>query len=106
MNGTNQVMNGTVAVCFTESTKILMADMTLTEIKNIQIGEHIMEDIESGKTNIVCNITSSKCHDLYKIQKRLIGNSEEIICSNHPIYYNNDENIIFTSNINGVEKIK
>lgn len=42
-----------------------------------------------------------------KIKKGLIGNTEDIICTdNHPIWCNNDKNRIFAKDIDGVEKIK
>lgn len=92
-------------VCLSGSTNIILFDRTIKLLKDCQRGDEILEDANTNKTNKVANIVKSKFYGLgYKIRKGLIGNTEDIICTDHPFYCNNNNNRIFPSNIKGVEE--
>lgn len=89
--------------CFIGSTQILMADKTYKNIKNLKRGDMIIEDIVTNKINKIADVPKhTAITQCYEIKQNLIGNSETLICTNHPIWCNNNENRIFPSNINGV----
>lgn len=92
-------------VCLSGYTNIILFDRTIKLLKDCQRGDEILEDANTNKTNKVANIVKSKFYGLgYKIRKGLIGNTEDIICTDHPFYCNNNNNRIFPSNIKGVEE--
>jgi hypothetical protein len=58
------------------------------------------------KTNVVARLYKRYlAYTCFKIPKNLIGNFDDIICTRHPIWCNNDNNRIFPENIIGVEQI-
>ena len=102
----NRVMTSGVLVCVLSSTKILMKDCTLKEIKDIVKGDEILEDIKTGKTNIVSRIISSRItnKNIIKIPKKLLDNEEDLFLSDlHPIWVNNDKNRTYAKDIKGCE---
>jgi hypothetical protein len=103
----NYTANG-LAPCFKGDVNVYMADGTIKKIKDIQRGDIVLEDIKTGKTNVVARLYSafSVINDVYFIKKGLIGNNEDITCTNHPIWCNNGKNRVFPADIEGVEKIK
>ncbi len=96
------------APCFEGNVNIYMADGTTKKIKDIKRGDIVLEDIKTGKTNIVARLYSALAikNDIYFIKKGLIGNNEDITCTNHPIWCNNGKNRVFPEDIEGVEKSK
>lgn len=95
------------APCFVGSTKVTMSDGSFKQIKDIKQGDCVLENKQTGKTNIVRNLTEfTVLFDSYTIPKGLLGNSDEIICSNHPIWCNGGTNRIWASNIKGVTESK
>ena len=102
----NRVMTSGQYICVLGSTKILMKDGTLKEIKDINIGEEILEDIDTNKTNIVSRVISIKVKNkkIVKIPKNTLNNNEDLYISEvHPIWINNDKNRILAKNIKGSE---
>ncbi len=60
-----------------------------------------MEDINTNKTNIVCNVHKIKNTDnIYLVKKNKIGNSDDLIGSDHPIHCNDGKNRVFTHDLN------
>jgi hypothetical protein len=95
--------------CMIGITNVLMADGTSKMIKDIKPNDEIMEDIATNKTNTVrriYKIIPRKQLKMIKIKKGLMGNSDDIICTDHPIWINDDENRIFPSNVPGAEIFK
>ena len=89
---------------FDGNTYILMKDKTLKQIKDIEIGDQVIENNETGKSNVVCKVHKSKSYlQTYKIHKNTIGNTDDIICSDHPIFCNAGNNRIFAGKIKCVE---
>ena len=101
------VMTSGQHTCVLGSTKILMKDGSLKEIKDIIRGDEVIEDIKTNKTNIVSRVISMKVENknIIKIPKNLLNNSADLFISeDHPIWINNDEQRLFSKNIEGVEK--
>lgn len=95
---------GQPPLCVIGSTKVLMADGTQKEIQNIKPGDEIMEDIFTKKTSTVRRMYKMVPRAQIKIvtlKKGLIGNDEDIVSTEHPIWINDDKNRIFPSNIPG-----
>jgi len=93
-------------LCFVSSTNVIMHDFTYRMIKNIKIGDLVLEDKLTNKSSKVTNLLKFVgTHKLFKLKKDLLGNNEETICTDHPIWVNNDNNRIFPSNMQGVEHI-
>jgi len=93
-------------LCMAGNVKVLMYDKTYKLIKDVLPGDKVMDDIETNKFNVVARMykkISKNKIKLNRIKKGLIGNSEEIICTEHPIWVNNDKNRIFPSKIQGTE---
>lgn len=95
-----------LSACFIGKTLVLMGNHRYKQIKDICRGDIILEDIKTKKTNVVARLYKKlikvKCN---KIPKNLIGNNDEIICTNHPIWCNNDNNRIFPQHIKGVQQL-
>lgn len=93
--------------CVIGSTKILMGNGEYLQIKDIKIGDVILEDITTRKTNIVSRIVKNNVKALGKlIPKGLIENTDKIICArNHPIWINNDKNRIKAKHIKGTKRV-
>jgi hypothetical protein len=95
-------------VCFIGSTQVLMFDNTYKSIKDIKRGDIIIEDIKTRKMNVVARMSKTNVFlntIVNKIPKGLIGNTDDLICSEHPIWCNKDQNRIFPSKIDGCEKV-
>jgi len=89
--------------CFIGSCKITMADKSLKEIKDIKRGDLILENKNTNKINMVAHVTVfTVLFDCNIIPPKLLENSEEIVCTEHPIWCNNGKNRIFPSKIEGV----
>lgn len=92
--------------CVLGSTLVLMHDNSYKNISDIIRGDIIIEDIETNKTNIVAKLYYSYIASYgVKIPKNLINNFDDLICTGHPIWCNNDQNRIYAFNINDVEHI-
>lgn len=93
--------------CVIGSTKILMANGEYVQIKDIKMGDVLLEDIATGKTNIVSRIVKNNVKSLGKmIPKGLIGNTSQIVCArNHPIWINNEKNRIKAKHIKGTKRV-
>ena len=103
----NRVMTSGELVCVLGSTKILMKNGITKEIKDIKVGDEILEDKKTNKTNIVSRNLNFKIAKNYvtKIPKDLMDNSEDLFISGcHPVWVNNDKNRILAEDIIGVEK--
>ena len=92
--------------CFTGDMNVIMADGSNKKLKDVKRGDMILEDKATGKTNMVARLYSEfLVSSGYKIKKGLIGNTDDIVCTKHPIWCNNDQNRIMPENIIGSEPI-
>jgi hypothetical protein len=92
--------------CFIGQSKILMSDGTYKELQYIERGDFIVEDIETNKIQKVAKVYKNLiAMNGFRIKQFLIGNEEELVCTNHPIFCNNGKNRIYPSDIEGVENI-
>ena len=93
--------------CVIGSTKILLGNYTEIEIKDVKIGDEILQDKLTGKVEIVARVVKNNVHALGRlIPKNLIGNKEDIVLSsNHPVWTNEDKNRILPKNIKGTKKV-
>jgi hypothetical protein len=92
--------------CFAGSTEIIMKDHTKKLLKDIKVGDEILEDKITNKIGKVEKVSKAYLAQYgYKIEQGLINNTDTLICSNHPIWCNNSKNRIFPSEINGSERI-
>ncbi len=89
--------------CFSGDSKILMATGEYKCIKDIQRGDVVVEDIQTGKTNTVSRVASAiNMCEAVVIPKGLMGNSEDIRCTRlHPIWINDQR--VYAKDIEGVE---
>jgi hypothetical protein len=86
--------------CFIGDTTVLMKNNEFKKIQDIIIGDCILENVNTNKTNIVCNIYKKKiCSKIFKIPKGAIGNTDDLIGIDHPIFCNDFNNRIFLSKI-------
>ena len=92
--------------CFGADSKILMGDGTYKKINEIKRNDVVIQDIETGLTSVVSNVYNSQIFgELIKIPARLMGNSEDVICTKlHPIWINNNMRI-YAHDLGGVEII-
>ena len=95
-------------VCLIGTTGILMADSSYKNIKDIQRGERVMTNKETGEYKKVCRVVRSLfAGTVINIPKGLLENSKDIIVTEgHPIWINSDKNRIYSKNIIGVEKVQ
>ena len=94
----------TPPICFVGDVKVLCEQGIHKTIKDIQIGDNVVTNIEKNHMLKVANIYKSfVTTNGYKLKKGLIGNFEDIICTNHPFWCNDDKNRIFPEYIGGVE---
>jgi hypothetical protein len=92
--------------CFLGDTHILLADKSTKKIKDICRGDIIMEDITTKKTNVVAHLHKKYiAYNCFLIPKNLINNTDDIICTRHPIWCNQGNGRIFPENINGVTQL-
>ena len=103
------ISNPTGAPCFRGNTLVKMKNGTEEEIQNIKRGDEIVTDMQNKQTNKVARVTkylhSGKAT---MIEKGLIGNKREIICSDtHPFWIkkNNTDFRIRAEHITGVKSI-
>ena len=98
-----------VNACVDKNVDVLISDgINIYSKKIIEIipGDLVVEDIKTKKLNKVCKLQKFKYYGFGNfIPENLISNTKPIICSEHPIWINNDTNRIFPSNIKGVEQI-
>jgi len=103
----DRVMTSGEITCVLGSTKIIMKDGKLKEIKDIKRGDEVIEDIKTNKINKVSRVISNNISNKYitKIPKNLLGNDEDLFITDpHPIWINDDKNRILSKNVEGVEK--
>lgn len=82
----DSVLNFTT-MCFHGDTKVLMYNNEMKKIKDIVRNDVVITDKENNTTNIVANIYKSHYKKAVSIPKKLIGNTDDIICSlKHPIW--------------------
>ena len=94
-----------VAICFNGNVKVIMADRTEKLLQNIIAGDIVMCD--NNKTMEVKRLIKYEMKGFaYYIMKNLIGNHDDIYCSEHPIWCNNGKNRILPKNIKGVKYVK
>ncbi len=98
----NRVMTSGVLTCVLGSTKILMKNGSLKEIKDIIRGDEILENAYTNKTNIVSRVISMKISNtkMVKIPKNTMNNFEDLHISEvHPIWVNQNKNRILAKNV-------
>ena len=98
----NRVMTSGEPICVLGSTKILMKNGSLKEIKDIKRGDEILENAYTNKTNIVSRVLSMKISNrkIIKIPKNTMNNFEDLHISEvHPIWVNQNKNRILAKNI-------
>jgi hypothetical protein len=78
--------------CFGAESRVLMANGEYRAIKDIQRGDVVMQDAETNSTAIVSRTYSDIImSNLVHIPAGLLGNKEEIICTElHPIWFKNE----------------
>ena len=94
-------------MCLLGTTSILMSDGSKKQIKDIKREDHVITNIETKEYKKVVQVTTS-VHDgfLIRIPKDLLGNTTDIIMTGgHPIWVNDDQNRVYSKNINGVTEV-
>jgi hypothetical protein len=108
-NGSVVILSLSAVSCLHEHTLVTMSDLTFKQIKNIKAGDFVLCD---KKTNASLEVArtikfqATPSTNIWKIPEGLIGNSRDIICTEHPIWCNHDQNRIFPCNIVGAQKIQ
>lgn len=104
---TGYVLTSSNTICVLADTNILMTDGSIKMIKDIKIGDKVLGDMETNKTNIVSRIITTNItnYSIIKIPQGLMDNSRDLFITEwHPVWCNNDKNRILAKNIEGTEK--
>ena len=95
------------AVCFRETTRVLMSDRTFKAIKDIQRGDEILTDKKTGDTKKVARtLKYMATGKATQIPMHLIGNRRTIVCSSTHPFWINDTRRILAGDIEGTETIE
>ncbi len=78
------------SVCLSSSTLIRMSNFVKKSISNVVVGDSVLSCCNANISHIVKRVV---CFDfsgrVNLIPKGIIGNSDDIICTEHPIWCNN-----------------
>jgi hypothetical protein len=100
---TSLAVSSSSTTCFMGSTLVTMKDGSKRMICEIKRGDEVLVDKETRKTNIVAkNLSNYITGEFILLEKDLIGNSREIVCTRvHPFWVNNGQNRVLAKDITG-----
>ena len=94
------------SICVGPETKVLMLNSNYKMISELKRGDIIIQDIQTGKTGKIARIVVSSSGSRVKIQKGVLGNTQDlIITEGHPVWIN-DNNRIYAKNIKNSKKLE
>lgn len=89
-NGPAQTYSSTfnmIGVCVLSTTKVLLHDNKIKEIKDIARGDLITTNKETNEYKPIANITKTLNSKAILIPKGLVGNTDDLVCTfTHPIW--------------------
>ena len=90
--------------CFIGTTKVLMANGELKQIKDIKRGDKVVNDMTTRNVKTVANVLETfRDGEFVRIPKKLINNTEDIIVAPvHPFWVNNDNDRVLAKDIQGI----
>ena len=92
------------SVCVGPDTTILLEDSVYKKASELQRGDRIVQDINTGSIKTICRVIVSSSDKCITIPKGLLGNTEDLlITQNHPIWVNGDNNRIYPKDLLGAE---